>query len=175
MKETTVPSIKKIIITYGLVLGVLDVIFKITTYSTDKIFSKNLIIPLINLFILIFVIIYGIYKYKLSNKGFLKLSQALKIGIGIALISGIVIFIWFFSLLNFIDPEIHNQFIQAGLKSGMSVNPDMSQEEIEKSLRIAETFNSSYMKTAFSTVSNLLFGSIISLIGGVIMHKKRVL
>ncbi|MDY8137234.1 DUF4199 domain-containing protein [Aquimarina sp. 2201CG5-10] len=175
MKETTVPSIKKIIITYGLVLGIILSSHRIIIYLTNNITSNNWVIAVTELMLLTSVIIYGIYKYKKSNDDFLKLGQAMKIGIGVSFIGGIVTFIWFLLLLNVIDPDVYNRIVQAKLNSGISNNSDISQEQIERSIAVSETFSSSYMLTAFLTVSNLLFGSIISLIGGVIMYKKKTL
>ncbi|MDY8137233.1 DUF4199 domain-containing protein [Aquimarina sp. 2201CG5-10] len=173
--KKNIGSIKKCVLKYGVILGILSITYNIVLYIFNKITEQNWIKSIIELIILIIMIIYGIYKYKKSNNDFLKLSQAIKIGVGVSFIGGIVTFIWFLLLLNVIDPDVYNQIVQAKLKSGISNNPDISQGQIERSVSIAETFSSSYMLTAFLTVSNLLFGSLISLIGGAIMHKKKTL
>ncbi|MDY8137231.1 DUF4199 domain-containing protein [Aquimarina sp. 2201CG5-10] len=172
MEKTTI-STKKCILKYGVILGIVLIIYDIILYITGNSINKNWIKPIIELTILTSIIIYGIYVFKSRNQGFLKLGQALKIGIGIALIGGLVPFIWNFLLLNVIDPDLPNQILQAKPERLLSSDSKISQEQMDKSIEITKTFSSSYMLTVFLTVSNLFFGSLISLFAGAIMQRKK--
>ncbi|WP_167571898.1 DUF4199 domain-containing protein [Aquimarina algiphila] len=172
MEEVNISS-KKYILTYGIILGIVSIIYNSILYITDNMMNINLIEGGIDLAILICVITYGIYSYKTANKGFLELSKAIKIGIGIAIIGALTLIIWIVLLMNVIEPEMINQIAEVQYKEMISNNPDISQEEIDENIVSIKTINSSYVKSAMSLVSNLLFGFLIALMGGAIMQKKR--
>ncbi len=120
---------------------------------------------------LICIITYGLYKYKFSNKGFLKLKEALKIGIAIALLGGAIPLIWNVLLMNFIEPDMINQMLNKRYEE--MLKSDVSKEQIKQNLIVNEKLLTSYGNTAIRLFSNLLFGFIISLTGGLIMRKKQ--
>ena len=60
---------------------------------------------MINLGVIIGVIIYGIYHFKKLNDGYIKISEALKTGIGISLVSGTVSAVYSIILVYIIDPD----------------------------------------------------------------------
>jgi hypothetical protein len=59
---------------------------------------------LISYAFLIGIIVWGIIHFRKENNGYFTLSNALKTGLGIALISSITV-IYIINLINFIDPE----------------------------------------------------------------------
>ncbi len=166
-------STKKHIINYGLILGILSVIMGVVTYITDGYAKQNWIQTVIGLAILIGVIVYGIKAYKVANSGFLKLGEAIKIGLGIALIGGIIAVVWTILLMTLIEPDITNQINEAQHEQMIERFPDMSQEQLNQSLEMAKKFTSPYIISAFMLIWNLFIGFIISLIVGLIMQKKQ--
>ncbi|MBQ0732804.1 DUF4199 domain-containing protein [Aquimarina celericrescens] len=169
--ETT--STKKIIINYGIILGMLSVIMGVIIYITDGYAKQNWINTVIGIAIIAGVIIYGIKAFKTANNGFLKLGEALKIGVGIALIGGIIGVIWTILLMNVIEPEIVNQINQAQREQMIESYPDMSEAQLNQSLEMAKKFTSPYMIGAFALIWNLFLGLIISLFTGLAMQKKQ--
>lgn len=59
-------------------------------YVTNMIYDQNWIVGLISFILMIVFIAMGIKAFKAQNNGYLSLSQGLKVGLGIALISSIV-------------------------------------------------------------------------------------
>ncbi|WP_025664864.1 DUF4199 domain-containing protein [Aquimarina megaterium] len=172
MEKTTI-SIKKHILKYGITLGILFVVYGVILYLTNNTTSKNQIFAVIRAAVLIGVIIYGIKVYKSANNGFLKLSEALKIGIGIALIGGIITIVWNSLLMNVIEPNMTDQIFDAQRKAMFEKNPNISQEQIKQSRAMVEKINSPYIMSIIGIAWNLFSGFIISLIGGAIMQKNR--
>ncbi|MDY8137236.1 DUF4199 domain-containing protein [Aquimarina sp. 2201CG5-10] len=172
MKNNTL-SARNYILKYGFVLGILSAIYSFILYLIGNMTNENWLFPIISAIILIGVINYGIYKHKLDNNGFLKLGNAIKIGIGIVLFGGIITIIWKAILFNVIDPNLSDQMLNAEIERIIANNPDLSQKQLDRNIAIAEKFGSIYVKSLYVLIENLLFGSIISLIGGVIMHKKK--
>ncbi|WP_271766394.1 DUF4199 domain-containing protein [Aquimarina algiphila] len=164
--ENDQTSTKKIIIKYGLILGLTWVIYGFIRYITDNRTSIGWEIVIIELFIYVTIIAYGIYKYKHANSGFLKLSQALKIGSGVALITAIIYNMWDIFLLKIISPETMYQMISSFEKS--SITKPMEQDNI-MSIENSFIFDISLANLIFHPVLGLL----ISLIAGAIMQKKQ--
>lgn len=172
MKEATISS-RKFIIKYGLILGVISTIYGIFLYVTDNVASRNWIFAVVSGIILISVIIYGIHAYKITNNGFLKLSIALKIGVGIALIGGVISIIWNVILTSIIEPDMMSQIFDMQREEMMKRNPDLSQQQINQNIATAKKISSPHIMSFLSLIWNLFLGFLISLLGGAILQKNR--
>ncbi|MBP2833076.1 DUF4199 domain-containing protein [Aquimarina sp. U1-2] len=170
--ENDATSTKKITINYGIILGILSVILGVVIYITDGYAKQNWINNIVGVAIIAGVIIFGIKAFKTTNNGFLTLSEALKTGVGIALVGGIIGVIWTILLMTVIDPEIMNQITEVQRRQMIENYPDMSEEQLNQSLEMAKKFSSPYMIGAFALIWNLFLGLIISLCAGLVMQKK---
>ncbi len=171
--ENEKTSSKKIITNYGVLLGLVSVVLGVVMYVTGSYTDPHWIFSVIGFLILIGVISYGIKAYKTANNGYLTLSDALKVGIGIALIGGIIGAIWTLLLATVIEPEYTQNVIEAQKEKLVEQYPDFSQEQLDQSLAMMEKFTSPYISFALSLIGSLFFGFIISLIAGLIMQKKQ--
>ncbi len=172
MENETI-STKKIIINYGVILGILSVLMGVVVYIMDGYAKQNWVHTVIGLAIIAGVIIYGIKAFKTANGGFLKLGEALKIGVGIALIGGIITVIWTILLMTTIEPGIVDQINEVQREQMIERFPDMPQEQLDQSMEMAKKFTSPYMISAFSLIWSLFIGFIISLFVGLTMQKKQ--
>ena len=84
--EQQSPSAKSIMINFGLVLGVVSVLIGVITYVLGTYLERDWITGTIGFLISIVIYTWGINTFKKSNGGYLKLVQALKIGLGLSLI-----------------------------------------------------------------------------------------
>ena len=171
--ESEKTSSKKIIINYGLLLGIISVVLGVVMYITNSHIDPHWIFSVVGTIILIGIITYGIKAFKASNNGYLTLMQALKVGVGIALIGGIMGAIWSFTLTNVIEPDYTQQVLEVQREKIMEQYPDFSEEQIDQSMTIAEKFSSPFVSLALSIIASLFFGFIISLIAGLVMQKKQ--
>ncbi|MDY8137239.1 DUF4199 domain-containing protein [Aquimarina sp. 2201CG5-10] len=171
MENEKAPA-KKIIINYGIILGIISVLLGVVMYITNEYTDPHWIYSVAGFLILIGVVIYGIKAYKTSNNGFLTLTDALKVGIGIAMIGGIIGAIWSLTLTTVIEPDYTQQVLDAQ-REKMLEDPNITEEMAEQSISIMEKFSSPFISIAFSIIGSLFFGFIISLIGGLIMQKKQ--
>ncbi|WP_281987423.1 DUF4199 domain-containing protein [Aquimarina aggregata] len=171
--ENDQASTKKIIINYGVILGVLSVLMGVVIYIMDGYAEQNWVHTVIGLAIIAGVIVYGIKAFKAVNGGFLKLGEAIKVGIGIALIGGIIAVIWTILLMNVIEPGIVDQINDVQREQMLERFPDMPEEQLNQSLEMAKKFTSPYIISAVALIWNLFVGLIISLIAGLAMQKRQ--
>ena len=125
--------------------------------------------------ILICFIFLGIKAFKTKNRGYLILSDALKTGIGIAMIGGILSGIWNLALTTVIDPNFNTEVLAAQREKTIADNPEFTTEQIDQMLAIAEKIQSPPITFALAIIGSLFFGFIFSLIIGLILQKKEEL
>ncbi len=171
--ETQKLQARKFILNYGLILGVVSILISVVMYVTNSLVEQNWIASILGIVVMIVAITYGINEYKKSNGGFLTLGEAIKIGVGVALIAGIIGAIYQFIFMTYIEPDFLEKMMQVQFDNMIEQNPDMSEEQIEMSMEMGRKFSSPWITTAFQIVGNLFFGLIISVIAGLALKKEN--
>lgn len=166
-------STAKTALNYGLLLGGINVVYGLMLYFLDMHYQNETITSLIGYAFLIGVILWGIMQFKKTNNGFLKLSEALKTGVGTALISGIVIAIYAVILSQFLDPEFFDKTIEYQKQKMLQENPEISVENVNKIFDMQKEFSGPFITSGFIIIFNLFFGFIISLVVGLILKKSQ--
>ncbi len=166
-------SPKNIILNYGLFFGLGLVFTSLIMYATGNLLnpSAGIFSLIATSLIVIGVIILGIKKYKQLNNTFLTFGQAVKIGVGIAVIGGIISIIYQQVFENFIAPEIVEQRLT--LMQEALENSGMSEEQIETQLSIQQKMSNPLITSAIAILFWAFIGFVISAIGGAIMQKRE--
>jgi len=164
-------SSKSIMLNYGLILGVASVLLNLTFYATGTLLTLGWALGLIAFAIMITIIVMGIKKFKDENGGFISWGQAVKIGVGIAIISALIGIIYNLIFNNFIDPAFQDQIMDVQRQAWEDAN--MTTEQIETSESIAKTFSAPAITAAVGIIAAAFFGFIISAIAGAIMKKSE--
>jgi len=167
------PSLKSIIITYGLLLGGISVVFQLMLFFLDMHYKNDTTAGIVSLVIMIGIMLYAFLQYRKSNEGFLSLGEALKMGIGIALVSALIGIVYTQILINVLDPDTMQKQMELSMETLKAENPEIPQEALETARSIQEKMSSPLILTAIQIVFALFFGFIISLIGGLIVKKSR--
>ncbi|MBP2833077.1 DUF4199 domain-containing protein [Aquimarina sp. U1-2] len=165
MKETTI-STKKYIVKFGIILGAIWVVYGFVRYQVNYMTTSNRGLALFELVMQVFIVTYGIYKYKQDNEKFLKLWEALKIGISIILVGTIIKVLWDIILLKLIAPEAIHSLINVSKPSTIKETTDQL-----SNLNKENKFLLNISIGIF--IGNIILGTIISLLGGAIMQKNR--
>lgn len=171
--ETQKTEAKKFVLNYGVLLGILSVLMGVIMYVTNAYLNPSWIFGTISFLITVVVISLAIRAYKTENEGFLGLGEALKVGIGVAVIGGIIGAIWMFLLMNYIEPEYASQLAEVQREAIMETNPNMTEAQLETAMEFNAKFSSPYLLLAFSLIGSLFMGLVISLIAGLIMKNKN--
>ena len=108
-------ELKKYILQYGALLGGISVVFGLMLFSLEMHYQNETSTTIVSIAITIGVIAFAQYSYRKDNEGFMSLSQGIKMGLGMAAISGLINVAYFLVLSNVLDPEMMNKALQMGM------------------------------------------------------------
>lgn len=164
---------KQVMLNYGLMLGVISVILSVGIYAMGKIYDQGWEIMLISFIIMAVITFMGLKKFKEGNSNLLSLGQALKIGLGIALVGAIISVAYNQIFINFIEPDFMENMLKVGEQKMLEQNPNMTDEQLEMAKGMQEKMSSPLMGAAMGIIGSLFFGFIISLIEGLILKRSE--
>lgn len=169
------PSAKpsKTILNYGVILGVVSVVIGVIAYVMNMHLNPHWAFMVVGIVVFAGFLVYGIKAFKQENGGFLSIGEALKVGLGIALIGALIGAAWTFALTTFIEPDYMDQMAEVQREQMLESFPDMTDAQIESAMEMNAKFSSPWITIAFGLVGNLFIGFIIALIAGAIMKQKR--
>ena len=171
--ENASSNLKSHILQYGIVLGGISVVFNLMLFYLDMHYTQEPSVQWINYFISISVTVLAIYNLRASNQGFMSLSEALKLGMGVAVISGLIAIVYTYILINFLDPDTIEKTLEVTQNKILEENPEFSQEQLDGMKEMQRKFSGIGFLSAIILVFSLFFGFIISLITGLILRRNR--
>ena len=166
-------ELKNHILQYGSILGGISVVFGLMLYSLDMHYQNDTNATIVSLVITIGVIAFAQFNYRKDNQGFMSLSQGIKIGLGMAAISGIINVLYFLVLSNVIDPEMMNKATEVGMNEFLDQNPEASEELIEQVKDMQESFTGPLISSSVIIIFSLLTGLVVSLVTGLFLKRNR--
>ena len=171
--ENSASKLKSHILQYGILLGVISVIFNLMLYFLDMHYTQESAAQWVNWFITISVTVLGIYNFRSSNEGFLGLGDTLKLGLGIGVIAALIAIAYTFVLLKYLDPDTIEKTMEITQNKLLDENPEMSQEQLDQIIEMQKKFSGIGVISTVILVMSLVFGFIISLITGLILKRNR--
>ena len=173
MEDQPKLSAKSIMLNYGLMLGFISIIIALLNYVFGDLYKPHWILIVASLLLSTAVIVLGIKKLKELNDGFLSVGQAIKTGIGIALVSGIIYAIYLAIFFNFIELAYFENVAAVQEQTIIEKYPNLTDEQLEGAIKNTAMFNSTGANVTMSLMFSLFFGLIISLITGLIMKRSQ--
>ncbi|RIY37578.1 DUF4199 domain-containing protein [Capnocytophaga canis] len=166
---------KNIMLKYGAYFGVGVVAINVIMYATGMVYSGNMMVGLVSsaltLLVSILAIVYGIKAFKGANGGFLAMGEALKIGVGIALIGGIIVTLYTYIFMNYIEPDFTKKIMELQFEKMGEMGMSMSETEMDAAIAMSDKMGAfTYIS---SLVGYLLLGLIVSAIAGAVMKKQE--
>lgn len=171
--ENQKASIKKIALNYGIIWGLLSIVLSVISYVTNNHIDRPMWLTIAGLAIMVGIIVYGLKAYKSENEGFLSVSDALKVGLAISVIAGIIGTIFNLIFVTVIEPEFINQTLEFTREKMITDNPDMTQDQMDMAMGITEKMMTPLVMSAMGIIFTLFLGFITSLISGLIMKVNR--
>lgn len=165
--ENQKTSSKQIMLNYGIMLGAVSILLNVIIYAMGMTYAPHWSIGLLGIAIMIGFIVMGIKKFKEFNGGFLSLGEALKTGVGIALIGGVVGVLYTLIFTNFIEPDYFAKILE--VQEQQLIDYGLTDEQIETQLSMTEKMSGPTMAAGMNLIGSAFLGFIISLIGGLVM------
>lgn len=164
------PTTGKFSFKYGLILGLIGIVFGVLLYTQDMHTSQSSGIMIIGIVIAAVVTFLGISNFKKDNGGFLTLGQALKIGAGVALIAGILSVIYNVVLVEFIDLGAKEAIMDARLGPALE-SGEITQEQFN--IQKEQSIQYWWMGYPVIIILNIIIGLVLGLITGLILKKAK--
>jgi hypothetical protein len=158
-------------VNYGLTLGIVMIIISMVMYAADMAFKEQQWPTYIYYVLFPVIIIYCISQYKKQNHGLLSISEAIKAGIVVAVISALVYTVYVFVFNYVIDPGYNEKVLEFSINKIAESDAPVEAKEI--SVKMIEFFMNPINGSLFWIALSLFFGLIYSLIGGLAMKKTE--
>jgi len=171
--ENQKASVKKIALSHGLILALLTIGVSVIIYVLGMHYDQSMWQTLANTAIMIVVIVYGLKAYKKDNGGFLSLGEALKTGLAISLVAGIIGVIYNYIFMNFVEPDFVTNMMDISRDKMIEQNPDMTEDQMEMGIGMMEKMMSPGIMGAIGIIASLFFGFIFSLISGLVLKQNK--
>ncbi|MFD2586928.1 DUF4199 domain-containing protein [Croceitalea marina] len=169
MEENNLKT-RKFALQFGLIGGLVGVIFGVMLYSMDMHYERSFAIQAVQFAILALFVIIAIIQFKKANGGFLKIGQAVKLGAGVGLIAAVIGTIYFLVLSNVIEPDYMAKATEIAKVDAFEKNPKMTQEQWDQGVEIQNKFFPVFL--AVGVIFSALFGLVVGLITGLIAKKE---
>jgi len=169
-------SIGKVSLNYGLILGVLLILFSLLMHIFDV--DRESYINSISYLILLGGIIWGskIYRDNYSG-GFITYGKSFSVGFLVGLFGSILASIFLYIFLMYIDPATFEEILENALnKTGDDIlesSPEISDQNLEQALSMVEKFTTRFTITIGVFFMNVISSLILSLIVSIFIKKEQ--
>jgi hypothetical protein len=162
---------KSFIVNNGAILGVVSILLSLVMYATGNHLDPHWSISLISAALFIGVIIFGTKKFKEANGGFMSWGEGVKIGVGIAVVAGLIVVIYNYIFMNFIEPDLMSQMIE--VQNQKFLDQGMTEEQIEAANDMGKSFQTPGIMAAMGIIGYAIGGFIVAAITSAIMKKTE--
>lgn len=169
--ENTQPTTGQFALRYGLLLGAVSIVFSLMLHFMDMQYDQGMGKNIVSIIMLFGIIILGIIQFKKANQSYISVSEALKIGVGTALIGAIITILYLLLYVNVIDPNFHEHIAELSRAGMKQQNPEMTAEQMDTAIEMQQKFF--WVTYPFILIFNIFVGFVISFITGLIVKKAR--
>lgn len=167
--DSTLPKTGKFSLNFGLLLGVVGVVFALMLFLIDAHTTQSPAVQVVNVVISVSVIFWGILNFKKANGGYLKIGEALKLGAGIAVVAGIIQVVYTIFMANVLDPEFASKMMDLRMAEAVEQGT-LTSDQIENAKEMGEKFF--WFGYPIMLIVSVVFGLIIGLVGGLVFKKS---
>jgi uncharacterized membrane protein YfcA len=162
---------KSFIVNNGVIFGAVSIVFSLVLYATGNHLPPHWSASVISFILFIVFIVLGTKQFKEANGGFLSWGQGVKIGIGIAILAGLIVVIYQYIFSTFIEPEYMSQMME--IQNQAFLDQGMTEEQIEATNEMTNNFQTPGIMAAIGIITYAIGGFIVSAITAAIMKKSE--
>jgi uncharacterized membrane protein len=155
---------------FGAIAGGIGIAFSIMLFFMDMTYDQSSIIQAIQTLIPASVAVIAITTFKKDNNGLLALKQAIKLGVGVFLVAGIIGLAYFTLFINFIELDFISNTAALQADTLREAQPTLDEEIIEMQQTNTEKFF--YISYPVILILNVFLGLIVGLLTGLFTKKS---
>lgn len=156
---------------FGGLLGLISVVFGFMLFLTDLHVQGGIPVMIASILFMLTAILLGLRAFKKDNNGYMSVGQALKVGVGICLIGGIIGMLFQLLLLYVLDPEMLTKQLEIA-KSDM-LDRGLTMEQANAQIDMAKKMSNPGIQAAFGLIGSVFFGFVLTLIPALVMKKNE--
>ncbi len=171
---------KKVIITYGLIAGLISMLFMIigtVLWKTNNHSNQSMIIGFAGMFIAFIFVFVGIKNFRDNqNGGTISFGKAFTIGFFIALIASCIYTLVWLIEFHFFMPDFMEKFAAFEIEKIKSsgLNTTEMQTKITEMETMKENYKNPIIRIAYTLMEILPIGIIVALLSALILKRKPV-
>jgi hypothetical protein len=166
----TKPSIYAVAVKYGLLTGLMYIVFALFSYLTET-FGNIFLTLLVSIVIAVVGIVLALKEFRKLNGGYLTYGQGLGLGLMVSIIAGLLSGLFSMFYIQFIDPSITEKIVDVTMDQMAAFGVDDSVLDQQREAMLAQQ---TPLKQLMGALGNAFFsGLILSLIIAAIMKKNR--
>jgi hypothetical protein len=165
----TQPTVAATALRYGLLTGLVSIIFSFLLIVTNQL--GNSLLGIIGLVITIAGIVLAQRDFRTRNAGFMSYGEGMGIGALLSVVSGLLGAAFSF-IYRAIDPSAFEQGIEQA-RAKMEAAGTMSDAQIDQAIAMSQKFTSGPIGFAIGVVSAAVIGTILSLIISAILKNAK--
>ena len=100
------------------------------------------------------------YQFKTANEGIMSFGQALKVGVGVGLISAVISIAFNLVLTNFIDPDTLVKSMEFQ-RQNMIENSELTIEQIDMQMEMIQKFSTPAIQAGIGLLASVIFSFLL--------------
>lgn len=164
--------VKPYAINYGVIFGAYSILMLVLLYAFN--YETNTVISVLNFIITAAIVWYAIHVYKIDNGGQIDLTTAIKMGLAVGVIGGLIYGFYTYIHYELVEPEYITE-MKTGMEAEMEAQIEqqqMSAEEAEMTRNMSGVFASPFVLGTISLLSIIFKTFLVGLIVGMIKRNN---
>ncbi len=155
-------------LTYGLITGAVVIVYSLLMYIANLYMNKW--VSSISYLFLLGGMVWGTLEYrKKAGNGFITYGQAFTSSFIIGMIAGVLVTIYSFIFIQYINPGMINEIIEQARVQMQDKN--LTEDQIEAALDMTRKFTTPGLMTVFGLGAYALVSAILGLIAAIFLKK----
>lgn len=162
-------SIWKETLNYGIIYGLITVVFSVLTYMFDLTFKTWIIWPSLLLSIIVLYFLLRSYRDHYNN-GFISYGRSVGAGVIISIYAAIITAIYIYVLYAFIDPGLMDKSL--AMAEEKLIAKGLPEEAVDQALAMQAKMMKPWFTALMGIINSVFYGLILSLIVSLFVMKK---